>query len=65
MDAVELTMEEYQRLMEAILWVLGPYLEENSVSEHPHLLELGECYNELYRKQPKSQEYNYPELSLF
>ncbi len=65
MDTVELTMEEYQRLMDAILWVLGPYLEENSVSEHPHLLELGECYNELHQKQPKAQEYNYPELSLF
>ena len=65
MDTVELTMEEYQRLMDAILWVLGPYLEENSVSEHPHLLELGESYNELHQKLPKTQEYNYPELSLF
>jgi hypothetical protein len=65
MDAVELSMEEYQRLMDAILWVLGPYLDENSVSDHPHLLELGECYNELYNKMPKTQEHNYPELSLF
>jgi hypothetical protein len=55
-------MEEYQRLMDSILWVLGPYLEENSLSNHPPLLELGECYNELYRKIPKNWEHNYPEL---
>ncbi|MDD2304163.1 MAG: hypothetical protein PHP53_05685 [Prolixibacteraceae bacterium] len=65
MDLVELSMEEYQRLMDAILWVLGPYLDENGISEHPHLLELGECYNELYRKMPKMQEHNYPELIFF
>lgn len=66
MVSVELTIEEYQRLMDAILWVLGPYLEsDDPLSEHPHLFELGECYNELYHKMPKTQEYNYLELIIF
>ena len=46
-----------------MLWVLGPYLEsDDPLSEHPHLFELGECYNELYHKMPKDREHNYPEL---
>ena len=63
MDAVELTIPEYQRLMDSLLWVLGPYLEsDDPLSEHPHLFELGECYKELYHKMPKDREHNYPEL---
>lgn len=65
METIELTLDEYQRLMDSILWVLGPYLDENAISEHPHLLELGECYRELYCKMPKAMVINYPELLLF
>ena len=66
MDTVELTMNEYQRLMDALLWVLGPYLEsDDPLSDHPHLFELGECYNELYHKMPKELEHNYPELIIY
>jgi hypothetical protein len=65
MGTIDLTLDEYQRLMDAILWVLGPYLDEHTVNEHPHLLELGECYKELYCKMPKTQEFNYPELLFF
>ena len=66
METVELTMDEYERLMDALLWVLGPYLDsDDPLSEHPHLFELGECYNELYHKMPKTQEHNYPELIIY
>jgi len=66
MDTVELTMDEYGRLMDALLWVLGPYLEsDDPLSEHPHLFELGECYNELYHKMPKELGDNYPELIIY
>jgi len=52
--------------MDALLWVLGPYLEsDDPLSEHPHLFELGECYNELYHKMPKDREHNYPELIIY
>ena len=63
MDTVEITIDQYQRLMDALLWVLGPYLESGDpLSEYPHLFELGECYNELYHKMPRDREHNYPEL---
>jgi len=35
---------------------------KNGINEHPHLFELGECYNELYHKMPKDLEHNYTEL---
>ena len=66
MNTVELTMDEYQRIMDAILWVLSPYMDdENGISGHPHLIELGECYNESYHKMPADREHNYPELLIY
>ena len=65
METIELTLDEYQRLMDAMLWVLGPYMEDNGINEHPHLFELGECYNELYHKMPKDLEHNYTELIFY
>ncbi len=62
METIELNIEEFQRLMDAILWVLGPYLEDNGINEHPHLFELGECYNELYHKIPADWDHNYSQI---
>ena len=64
MNTIELTIEEYQRLMDAILWILGPFLDEDQIGEHPHLFELAECYNELYHKMPKNWEHDYPQLPI-
>ena len=64
MNTVELTIEEYQRLMDAILWILGPFLDDDQIGEHPHLFELAECYNELYHKMPKNWEHDYPQLPI-
>lgn len=65
METVELTMDEYERLMDAMLWVLGPYMDDNGISEHPHLFELGECYNELYHKMPDCFAHNYTEILFY
>jgi len=35
-----------ERALNAMLWVLEPYLEE-SILDHPHLLELAQSYNEI------------------
>ena len=62
-ELIEMTTDEYMRLMDALLWVLGPYLESSDpLSEHPHLFELAECYNELYHKLPTSLLSNYIEI---
>jgi hypothetical protein len=62
MKTIELTEAEYIRLMDAILWVLGPYTDEPDLADHPHLAELAECYNDLYAKMPYDQALNYPVL---
>ena len=64
MNTIEQTIEEYQRLMDSILWILGPFLDDDQIVEHPHLFELAECYNELYHKMPKNWEHDYPELPI-
>ena len=62
-ENIELSTAEYQRLMDALLWVLGPYLEsDDPLSEHPHLFELAECYSELYHKCPTEILVNYPQI---
>ena len=35
-----------ERTFKAMIWVLGPCLDE-SILDHPHLLELAESYNEI------------------
>jgi hypothetical protein len=49
---MELDIETTDRLLNAIMFCLGPSLEENSVREKPWLLELAESYNELIDKLP-------------
>jgi hypothetical protein len=49
---MELDIETTDRLLNAIMFCLGPSLENNSVREKPWLLELAESYNELIDKLP-------------
>ena len=49
---MELDIETTDRLLNAIMFCLGPSLEDNSVREKPWLLELAESYNELIDKLP-------------
>ena len=64
MKVIELPIEQYQRLMDSILWILGPFLEEDGFEDHPHLVELAECYNELYHKIPLEDHISYPHLTV-
>lgn len=65
MNFICITLDEYTRLMDSILWILGPYLEsEDPLSEHPHLFELAQSYSELLRRLPQTIEHNYPVLHL-
>ena len=52
MFEIKLSFHQAERLMDAMHWVLAPYLEENTVKEYPWLVELAECYNELYLQIP-------------
>lgn len=52
MIEIKLSFLQTERLMDSMLWVLAPYMEENSIKDHPWLVELAECYNELYQLMP-------------
>jgi hypothetical protein len=59
MHDVTLTLSQVERVMNSIYWVLAPYMEEeNGVRERPYLVELADCYNELYAQLP-SNDCNY------
>lgn len=44
---MELDIETTDRLLNAILFCLGPSLEDDSIREKPWLHELAESYNEI------------------
>jgi hypothetical protein len=62
MNEIKLSTVQVQRLMDAILWNLAPYMDDNTIQDHPWLVELADCYNELYRQIP-SVENSYEFIS--
>ena len=59
MNDVTLSLSQVERLMDSINWVLAPYMEEeNGIRQRPWLVELADCYNDLYTQLPYS-EFNY------
>ena len=50
---LELDMQTTDRLLNGILWTLGPYLDERgAIPERPWLFELAESYNEIVSMIP-------------
>ena len=49
---MELDIETTDRLLNAILFCLGPSLDDDSIREKPWLHELAESYNEIVDKLP-------------
>lgn len=49
---MELDIETTDRLLNAILFCLGPSLDDDSIRENPWLHELAESYNEIVDKLP-------------
>jgi hypothetical protein len=62
---IELNETDYIHLMDAILWVLGPYTDEPNLFDHPHMAKLAEFYNELHAKLPYDRALIYPELLFY
>ncbi len=52
MENLELNITETDRLLNAILFCLGPSMDDNSIREKPWLNELAESYNEIVVKLP-------------
>lgn len=49
---MELDIKTTDRLLNAVLFCLGPSLDEDSIREKPWLHELAESYNEIVDKLP-------------
>ena len=52
MENLEMNITETDRLLNAILFCLGPSMDDNSIREKPWLNELAESYNEIVVKLP-------------
>jgi len=55
MIEIKLNFLQVERLMNAIHWTIAPHLDENSILDYPWLIELADCYNELYQQIPSSE----------
>lgn len=49
---IKLSFLQVTHLMNSIQWVLAPYMDDNTIKDHPWLVELTDCYNELYHLIP-------------
>lgn len=58
MSDITISQQQIERLLNSIYWALSPYMDDNSIAEHPWLVELADCYNELYSQLP-SNDCNY------
>lgn len=52
METMELKLDDVSRVLDAMLWVLGPYLDLPSMGDYPHIVELAEAYNTLVSSLP-------------
>lgn len=55
MNDISISSSQLERLLYSILWVLAPYMDDNSIEERPWLVELAENYNELYKLIPNAE----------
>lgn len=55
MNDISLNQQQIERLLNSIYWTLSPYMDDNSIAEHPWLVELADCYNELYALLPAAE----------
>lgn len=54
-STLELDIQTTDRLLNGILWTLGPYLDEKgAITNRPWLFELAESYNEIVSMLPAS-----------
>jgi len=63
---MELDIETTDRLLNAILFCLGPYIEnENFRDEYPWFFELAESYNEIVSQLPEQGKLYHHQIIQF
>lgn len=63
-QTLEITLDDLTRSLDAMLWVINPYLDDGTLTDHPWILELAEAYNALALLVPDKWTSNYPVISL-
>ena len=61
---LEIPFEDILRSLDAMLWVIGPYLDDGSMADHPWIRDLAEAYNNLATLIPSMWKHNYPVIEL-
>lgn len=62
---MELDIDTTDRLLSAMLFCLGPYLDEDGITERPWLFELAESYNEIVAQLPSQWRLHHHQLIRF
>jgi hypothetical protein len=52
METMELKLDDVTQVLDAMLWVMGPYLDLPSMLDYPYIVELAEAYNTLVSSLP-------------
>lgn len=65
METVEISVDELTRVLDAMLWVINPYLDDpQSMLDHPYIVELAEVYNTLLASIPFNQSYCFEPVEI-
>ena len=52
METMELKLDDVSQVLDAMLWVINPYLDLPSMGDYPYIVELAEAYNTLVSSLP-------------
>lgn len=66
MDTIEIPVAEISRILDAMLWVINPYLDQKeSLLDTPHIMELADVYNTLVSSIPYGIVLDHQPIELF
>ncbi len=54
-----LPFEDVQQALDAMLWVINPYLDYDSLAEYPYIVELALAYNSIVKNIPACYKHSY------
>ncbi len=64
LHTVEIPFEEMLRCLDAMLWVIGPYLDDGDLADQPWIQDLAGAYNSLVELLPSQWKHNYQVIEL-
>lgn len=59
-----LPFEDVQQALDAMLWVINPYLDDDSLADYPYFVELTLAYNSIVKNIPAGYKHCYVVINL-